>query len=352
MKALLLLCLSFEGLHGILMPSQLRGQAGSKNKSSRILQGRAGDDNKDLSVNQQILEALKSQTSVLKSQNRLLKSIDARLGRIEKHKQAASEGRGLYGRSLSSRPSRSQLVTGSWKFVESDDIEREQASQAKSIEERQKSRVVGYRMSVPSSFGRIDCEGLSLVGESFPQRSGHRHHPSTVYQSSDTYTPEWSTNNCRLLPQLVFDTKVELGQKTGIYSLAVKFSKTDDAQDAGIIVGEMEFNDKGYVMAEGADWDRLLNNQRQTMLPYANGARGVPIWLRRKLTEPWEDGDVLKFRIDTNENTVVFQRGDMPEKALRNVLAFTNNRQHPEFLRAFAYCGSFSENLDVKLTIV
>ena len=39
-------------------------------------------------------------------------------------------------------------------------------------------------------------------------------------------------------------------------------------QDAAIIIGEMEFHSKGYAIAEGADWDRLLNNQRQTQLPH------------------------------------------------------------------------------------
>jgi hypothetical protein len=91
-------------------------------------------------------------------------------------------------------------------------------------------------------------------------------------------------------------------------------------QDAGIIVGEMEFNSTGYALAEGADWDKLLNNQRQTQLPYSRGARGVSTWSVRKISEPWNDGDLIKIKIDTNESTLVFQNGDTPVKTFWNVL--------------------------------
>jgi len=39
-------------------------------------------------------------------------------------------------------------------------------------------------------------------------------------------------------------------------------------------------------------------------------------WIKRSATGKsqnhgkWEDGDELKFKIDTNENTIVFQKGD------------------------------------------
>ncbi|KAL7541644.1 hypothetical protein ACHAXR_011089 [Thalassiosira sp. AJA248-18] len=118
----------------------------------------------------------------------------------------------------------------------------------------------------------------------------------------------------------------------------------------------MEFNSKGYALAEGADWDRLLNNQRQTQLPYSHNARGQRMWMKRKICEPWLDGDEIKIRVDTNENTVVFKKGSTPAKTFWNALAFTNNPKYPESLRVFAYCGGESaqtnETIDVKLTIV
>ena len=116
----------------------------------------------------------------------------------------------------------------------------------------------------------------------------------------------------------------------------------------------MEFHSSGYAIAEGVDWDRLLNNQRQTQLPYSRGLRGVATWQSRKISEPWEGGEELKFKIDTNENTIVFQKGNTPAKTLWNVLAFTNNPKYPEYLRAFAYCGrrKGTGEVDVKLTII
>jgi hypothetical protein len=108
--------------------------------------------------------------------------------------------------------------------------------------------------------------------------------------------------------------------------------------EAGIIIGGIEFNNTGNVNAEGADWDRVLAGQRQTQLPYSHGARGVSLWMNRKISEPWEDGDVLRFKVDVKENTVVFQKGDMPRKVLWNVLQFSNQPDNPDFVHLRAFC--------------
>ena len=178
-------------------------------------------------------------------------------------------------------------------------------------------------------------------------------------------TPIWLNDNSNgsggtrnLLAQLVFNDEAELNHKSGIYTLTIKYnvSSGNTTQDAAIIIGEMEFHSSGYAIAEGADWDRLLNNHRQTQLPYSRGARGVATWQSRKISEPWEDGDELKFKIDTNENTIVFQKSNTPAKTFWNVLAFTNNAKYPEYLRAFAYCGRKGTGgevkVDVKLAII
>ena len=177
---------------------------------------------------------------------------------------------------------------------------------------------------------------------------------------NDYYNGGSSTRN--LLAQLVFNDKAELNHKSGIYSLTIKYnvSSGNTTQDAAIIIGEMEFHSSGCVIAEGADWDRLLNNQRQLQLPYSRGARGVATWQSRKISEPWEDNDELKFKIDTNENTIFFQKGNTPAKTFWNVLAFSNNPKYPEYLCVFAYCGGRHESgtkpgnevVDTKLTII
>ena len=191
-------------------------------------------------------------------------------------------------------------------------------------------------------------------------------HPSGHYGNFDNFVdtgsmiPPWTGNTRHLPTQIVFNEKAELMHKSDIYSLALNYNMSSSVaqnQDAAIIIGEIEFHSKGYVLAEGADWDRLLNGQKQTQLPYSRGARGVSTWSPRKISEPWENGVELKFKIDTNENTIVFQKGDSPAKTFWNILAFTNNPKYPEYLRAFAYCGApwvrnNEQSIDVKLTII
>ena len=170
-----------------------------------------------------------------------------------------------------------------------------------------------------------------------------------------------------LKPDLIFrckDGKAEINQKSGIYLLKVKYNMDQSCSGnsnyvAGIVIGEVTFNSEGYAIAEGADWDRLLNNQRQTQLPYSHGARGVPIWTKRKISEQWQNDEVLTFKIDTNEKTIVYQRGDTPKKTFWNLLHFSNNVKYPDYLRVYAFAGvpynfDYSEQSlnEFKLTII
>ena len=271
----------------------------------------------------------------------LLKSIDARLGRIEKQGQKLGGGQTQFQNTPSSSSTQTPVIQGSWKFK--------------------------YPSSFKSSskYGKVSEEGLVLTGELYFDRS----HPVGLYSSyhskHDYYfsnlAPQWVTNypsgsSRNLLPQLVFNDMKELNLNSGIYSLTTQYnaSEGNTTQDAAIIIGEIEFHSSGYAIAEGADWDRLLNNQRQTQRQYFRGVREVATWQSHKISSSWEDGDELKFKIDTNENTIVFQKGNTPTKTFKNVLAFTNNPKYPEHLRAFAYCGwtKSTEDDGVKLTII
>ena len=81
--------------------------------------------------------------------------------------------------------------------------------------------------------------------------------------------------------------------------------------------------------------------------------KGISTWSPRKISEPWGNGVELRFKIDTNENTIVFQKGDSLAKTFWNILAFTNNPKYPEYLCLFAYCGHPNEqSIDVKLTMI
>ena len=180
-------------------------------------------------------------------------------------------------------------------------------------------------------FQQVSCHGTILRGRLFSEKNA----------------PQTPNPGPQHMCALVFKGSTELNLKTGIYKLSIRYEEaksnsTADAQHAGIVIGEIEFRSDGYAGAEGADWDRLLSNQRQTGLPYSHGARGKLKWLERKISEPWEDEDILNITIDTNTNTVTFQRNGLPWKVLRNVLAFTNNRVYPEYLRVFAYSWAMS----------
>ena len=87
-------------------------------------------------------------------------------------------------------------------------------------------------------------------------------------------------------------------------------------------------------MAKGADWGKQLANEKQTQLP-----NGEENWSRCKISQPWQDWDMIKIRVDTDTNTVVFQRGyNTLKKTFRNILTFTSSPKYPDSLRAFAYC--------------
>ena len=232
--------------------------------------------------------------NVLKRQNRLLESIDSRLQNMERHSKGLVAPKGNRSKK---RPV--EFVEGTWAFT----------NHSNEYPEKHDGAADG-----------VTLHSMLFPYVDFPRNSYH-------YESAK----KASTND------LTFNDSSKIMLKSDAYNLKVRYNKGKATEEVtGISIGEVEFQSDGTAGAVGADWDRLLSNQRQTQLPYAHGARGEPTWLRGKLSEPWEDGDELSFIIDTNENTITFQRNNLPKKALRNVLAFTNNRLYPEYLRVFA----------------
>ena len=339
---------------------------GSKRKRGNVDDGTLEEDSTDIDINvhQQLLNTLRTQNNLLNTQNNilntqtnLLRSIDAHLGRMER-------GERQLGRGQSRRPegqSTQKSVPGSWKFSKPGSFDSTFRALYQDTYRLSFYQSKCANISIPSSaYGEINGDGLVLTGHNYWTEK----HPSIYFCMLDqleTWQPLWAIakNVQGLLAQLAFNDKSKLMLRSGIYSLVIKYNVPDPnryQQDAGIIVGEVDFNSAGYALAEGADWDKLLTNQKQTQLPYSRGARGISTWRCWKICEPWEDGDLIKLKIDTNENTLVFQRGDTPAKTLWNVLAFTNNPKYPEHLCAFAYCGAgtaLPENEPrAKLTIV
>jgi len=337
-------------------------------------------------------DALQTQTASLRTQIEVLKGMDTRLLRIEQQTPGKHQ-RQRRGCNIVAQSRPHDVIYGTWTFVESAEVARRKEQKERERQEREKQaenetrhlgavekqqrareRLLAYQQGNLRFFGLIEDDGLVLLGEKFPPPP-FRGHDNSIFPSQQPegcitgyLQPAWSGGVSNLpvhdlLPVLAFNGETELKQKSGIFSLTVTHNcsttNTDRyppnlEQEAAIIVGQIAFSNDGCAMAEGADWDRLLSNQRQTQLPYSHGARGLPQWQSRKISEPWEDGVELTFRIDNNENTIVYKKGDTPEKVFWNTLAFTNNRNFPDFLRVFAYCGGGGkvEDLDMKLTFL
>ena len=186
-----------------------------------------------------------------------------------------------------------------------------------------------------------------------------------VDQYGKLKAPKWSTlgKACvrSYLPQLSIGGKTQIKLKSGIYYLTMKYEKPQAAEaaaadnskaiEAAIIIGEIAFDCRGYVLAPGADWTKLFAGERQLEPPYAAGKAGKLKWYSSKVSEPWKNGDTLKFKIDTHENTVGFIITGLDDKEastgwmFTNVLSFTNDRTYPDYLQVFAYCGGNPSSL-------
>jgi hypothetical protein len=220
----------------------------------------------DLSVHEKNMNTLKAQNDMLKAQTDLLRSVDARLGQLVERQD--QPGRNII--SMRPRSPSTHADGGSWKFVEGSPHARENCQ----------SQVTEKYCFRPShwegSFGLLDGgEGMELLGGTCPMmnQTGDPSHfsyrsrgcPIGYIADHYRYMPTWSTDGTEreMLPRLVFDGKPELMHKSGIYSLTIEYTKGNDhdRQDTAIIVGEIEFNSGGFVMAKGADWDRLLNDK-------------------------------------------------------------------------------------------
>ena len=283
------------------------------------------------SQNKQILEALKSQSNTLKSiDSSLRQSMDHRQIPWKQHKR------------IDQTPSK--VVTGPWAFVE---------SKVNSTYRVLYGQCSNSELLVDSKQNLIAIDHDKWLDDNGISSFSYEREWLEYHSISRTILCKDQRSDRSLIPQLSINGNVNVMLNSGIYSLAIRFS-TDESncyKEAAIVVGETSFSSDGYVRAEGADWDRLLNGQRQNQLPYTHGTRGEPTWMESKISEPWEDGVVLKFRIDTNKNTIIYQKGNTPKKVLSNVIAFTNNRMYPEYLKLFAYCRGLGAD-PVKLSII
>jgi len=238
-----------------------------------------------------------------------------------------------------------KVVTGPWAFVETN------------VALRRRGRVENSDVldMEDSLFGKSNSTADVLSGDSFGKSWDRMRNP--VDQYGKLKPPKWSSLDKKksirtYLPKLAIGGETQIKLNTGVYYLTVKYSNDQIAEDneAAIIIGEIAFDNRGFVLAAGADWNKLFGGQKQLEAPSASGnkAGGKLKWHSSKVSEAWKDGDTLKFKIDTTTNTLGYTIQGVDDKDVRtgwmfaNVLAFTNNKMYPQFLNVFAYAGGTS----------
>merc|ERR1712238_582343 len=249
-------------------------------------------------------------------------------------------------------------AAGTWKFIESDAAIQRRTS-------KKKEALFGKVVNVIKS-GANELQGDSF-GYYWDQM---RNDKVTFLGDTKTKAPKWASivdtdsvtkkkaNVRSLLPLLALDgdTKINLKKSKsssagstnngGVHYLTMKYEnqqlKNKDIE-AAIIVGEIVFDSTGFVLAQGADWKKLFAGKLQLKAQSTNNK--MTKWYSHKVSEPWQDGDTLTFKIDVPKNTIGYTiRGAIDNKVrsgwmFTNVLAYTNNRMNPDYLQIFAYCG-------------
>jgi len=222
-------------------------------------------------------------------------------------------------------------------------------------------------------FGKLNLYGDELRGDSYGYYWDQmRNDKVKFFGGIKVKAPKWASildndssnrkkKNVRsFLPKLALDgkTKIELkksssggkGAAGGVHYLTIKYenpnikNQTLNKQiEAAIILGEIVFDCNGFVLAQGADWTKLFAGKLQ--LKAQSTGNQMSKWYSHKVSEPWQDGDTLTFKIDIPKNTIGYTiRGAVDNKVrsgwmFSNVLAYTNNRMYPDYLQVFAYCG-------------
>jgi len=182
--------------------------------------------------------------------------------------------------------------------------------------------------------------------------------------------PKWSTMDTKTnvrsyLPMVAIGGKTKIKLKSGVYFLKMMYqnryvntaaSKTNNGHsmkkiDAAIVVGEIAFDCHGYVLAPGINWNMIFSGKRQKKPPSSGTIKPSKLkWSSSKVSDPWQDGDTITFKIDTFTNTIGYTVKGVNDTDARfgwlftNVLAFTNNHTYPDYFQIFTYCGGTSLN--------
>jgi len=169
----------------------------------------------------------------------------------------------------------------------------------------------------------------------------------SVDQYGKLKSPKWSDKakgSVRAyLPLLTIGGKTEIKLDSGVYYLTMKFENQSKTPiEAAIVIGEIAFDNTGCILASGAKWKK--NPQRRTQKePRVSSSK--PKWYSSPISETWKNGDILRFKINTDTNTLVYTLSSPGADEAKvgwkfeNIFSFTSLPTYPNDLRIFAYCG-------------
>jgi len=184
-------------------------------------------------------------------------------------------------------------------------------------------------------FGKITSHNHILVGDllgSSWKQMGNLN--SKGKHIAPKYSEAGNPSVRAVLPHLVIDGTNGMKRNTGVYYLAVKYSNDGVGLDAeaGIIIGEIAFDNKGQALALGAPLDKI---EKETY-----DGKSWNTWVSTRLSAlPWMDGNILRFKVDTNTNTISFwDEMSCKKHVYPGALKYAN--QDNDIVKIFAYVGA------------
>jgi len=284
--------------------------------------------------NTQILASLKTQNELLQKLVISGKTVAAKETELDSLSDAVPAMVGSEEEPLST-------TMGPWSFTESDHAFRFRQRVMKTNNPNMGSNHLIKPLSREeladggdALFGNV-CGDEQLTGDSF----GKNWKNMKNMVNGKPAAPRWSKdckNSIRdLLPQIEIDGVKGIKRNTGIYYLTVQYNNQEDmwGVEAGVIIGEIGFGNRGQALAKNCPLDQIERGE------YEGVIRGATWYSTQVSTSAWEDGNKIRFKIDTDTDTLWYWDESSGKKKVFPG-AFRHTLEPDEDIQIFAYCGA------------